>query len=256
MRDIFDDLFQPALDPIEAARRPMRPAQRRRFYATAEVGESDGFGILLDGKPVRTPARRPLAAPTRALAQAIAEEWQAQGEFIVPADMPITRLANSIIDGVIDAYEPVAADIGNYFGSDLLLYRADSPPGLVERQTRHWQPVLDWAQKALGVRFRLAQGVIHVTQPAHALASARAALPADPWRLGALHAITTLTGSALLALALMRDRLSVEEAWQAAHVDEDWNMDQWGHDEIALARRDARFAEMQAAATVLRLAVT
>jgi chaperone required for assembly of F1-ATPase len=251
MRDLFKDLFDPAADPVEAARRGMRPPLRQRFYERAEVAEGDGFTLLLDGKPVRTPARRPLAAPTRDLAEAIAAEWNAQSEFIDAARMPLTRLANSIIDGVADALGPVAEDIARYLGSDLLFYRAGSPAGLVERQARHWDPVLDWARSELGARFTLAQGVIHVAQPEGALAAARAAIPSDPWRLGALHAATTLTGSALIGLALSRGRLSVEDAWRAAHVDEDWNMEQWGRDDIALAQRAARFAEMQAAARIL-----
>jgi len=251
MRDIFDDLFQPAPDPVEAARKPMRPVPRKRFYSTVEVGA--GGATLLDGKPVRTPARQALAGPTPALAQAIADEWRAQGEFINPAEMPLTRLANSIIDGVTDAVDAVAADIGKYLASDLLFYRADAPAGLVERQALHWDPLLDWAGEALGTRFVLGQGVIHVAQPAEALAAGRAAIPSDAWRLGALHVVTTLTGSAVIALALLRGRLSADAAWQAAHVDEDWNMDQWGRDEIALARRAARFAELQAAARVLKL---
>jgi chaperone required for assembly of F1-ATPase len=253
MRDLLENLFDAAPDPIEASRRSMRPALRRRFFATADVGEDEGFPVLLDGKPVRTPARRALAAPTRELAQALAAEWNAQADFIDPAKMPLTRLANSIIDGVAEALAPVAEDVGKYLASDLVFYRAGSPPGLVGRQARHWDPVLDWARDELGARFVQAQGVTHVTQPEAALAAARTAIPADPWRLGALHAVTTLTGSALIALALLRGRLSIEDAWRAAHVDEDWNMDLWGGDEIALAQRAARFAEMQAAASVLVL---
>ena len=139
-----------------------------------------------------------------------------------------------------------------YLASDLVCYRASSPRGLVERQARHWDPILDWAREALDADFALGEGVVYVAQPQAALAAARAAIPTDPWRLGAVHAATTLTGSALLALALANGRLTVEEAWQAAHVDEDWNMEQWGRDEAALERRAFRFAEMQAAATVLR----
>jgi chaperone required for assembly of F1-ATPase len=167
--------------------------------------------------------------------------------------MPLTRLANSIIDGVVAAPTPVAADIGKYLGSDLLFYRAEGPQRLVERQERLWDPVLAWAREALGARFMLAQRVMHAAQPEGAIAAARAAIPNDPWRLGALHAITTLTGSALLALALARGHLTTDQAWDAAHVDEDWNMEQWGRDDIALARRAARRAEMDAAATVLAL---
>jgi chaperone required for assembly of F1-ATPase len=200
---------------------------------------------------VRTPARRVLAAPTLALAEAIAAEWQAQKDVIDPAKMPLTRLANAIIDGVADAPQPVAAEIAKYLASDLLLYRAGAPPGLVERQAQHWDPILDWARQALGADFKLGEGVVHVAQPEAALAAARAAIPLEPWRLGAVHAMTTLTGSALIALAMARGALSADAAWQAAHVDEDWNLAQWGRDEMAAARREFRFAEFQAAATVL-----
>jgi len=253
LRDIFTDLFgADPLDPTEAARRAMRPALPRRFYQKAAVEETaDGFRVVLDGRPVRTPARGFLVAPSRALAQALAAEWDAQGESIDPATMPLTRLANSIIDGVAAAPTPVAADIEKYLGSDLLFYRANGPQRLIERQARLWDPVLAWAREVLGARFVLSQGVVHVAQPDSAIAAARAAIPNDPWRLGALHAITTLTGSALLALALAGGHLTADEAWDAAHVDEDWNMEQWGRDDIALARRAARRAEMDAAATVL-----
>jgi chaperone required for assembly of F1-ATPase len=255
LRDIFTDLFASERpDPVEAARRAMRPPLPRRFYRQAAVEETDGgFRVVLDGRPVRTPARGFLIAPSRRLADAIAAEWDAQGETIEPATMPLTRLANSIIDGVAAAPAPVAADIGKYLGSDLLFYRVEGPQRLVERQTQLWDPVLAWAREAFGARFVLAQGVVHAAQPEGALAAARAAIPADPWRLAAAHVITTLTGSALLALAMLRGRLTAEEAWVAAHVDEDWNMEQWGRDEIALARRAARRAELGAAATVLAL---
>jgi chaperone required for assembly of F1-ATPase len=253
MRDLFEEIFinQP-LDPTESARRSMRPQLRRRFYERAEVVENGGsFGVVLDGRPVKTPARRLLAAPTRALAAALAAEWEAQREVVDPAKMPLTRLANSIIDGVADAPAAVAADAGKYLASDLVCYRAEAPEGLVARQAGAWDPILAWAHETLGARFALAQGMTYVAQPETALAAGRAALPCDPWRLGAFHAVTTLTGSALLALAVLYGRLTAEEAWQVAHVDEDWNMDFWGRDELALERRAARFAEMQAAATVL-----
>jgi chaperone required for assembly of F1-ATPase len=255
MRDVFEEIFaQQPLDPNEAARRSMRPALRQRFYKEAAVeGCAEGFCLLLDGKPVKTPKRRVLAAPGRALAEAIAAEWNAQQEVVDPRSMPLTRLANAIIDGVADAPAAVAGEIAKYLGSDLLLYRAAEPPGLLERQQMHWDPIVAWAREELGARFILAEGVVFVAQPGEALAAARSAIPADPWKLGALSAITTLTGSALLALALVRGRLSVEEAWDAAHVDEDWQMQQWGGDDSALGRRAYRFAEMQAAAMVLRL---
>ena len=253
MEDIFSGLFaKNPLDPNEAARRHMRPNLPRRFYqaAGAAVAE-EGFRVLLDGKPARTPARQFLAAPVMTLATAICTEWGAQRERIDPARMPLTRLANSIIDGVAASPGPVAAEVGKYLAADLVLYRAEGPEGLVERQAQAWDPVLDFARDNLDARFVLAGGVVFVAQPEGALANARAVIPRDPWRLGAVHAITTLTGSALIALMVLRGRLGVDEAWRAAHVDEDWNMETWGRDELALERRAYRFAEMQAATTVL-----
>ncbi len=251
MRDLFENGSPEG--PVEAARRDLRVQLRRRFYDRAAVAATaDGYAVRLDDKPVRTPAGRLLAAPTSALAGAIAAEWEAQRNVIDPGKMPLTRLANSIIDGVSDRPDAVAAEVQKYLASDLVCYRASSPPGLVEKQARLWDPILDWASEALGARFSLGDGVIHVAQPAAALAAARAAVPGDPWRLGAVHAVMTLTGSALIALALLRGRLGAEEAWQAAHIDEDWNIERWGGDEVAFERRAFRFAELQAAATVLR----
>ena len=227
-------------------------ALKRRFYHEAAVrGDAAPFGIVLDGRPIRTPARRALAAPRLPLAEAIAAEWRAQAEFIDPAAMPLTRLANTIIDGVAAAQDEVAGDIASYLGSDLVCYRAAAPAGLVARQARHWDPILAWAEATLGASFAIGQGIIHVPQPADAIARARAAIPREAWRLGALHAVTTLTGSALVALALARGDVGLDAAWAAAHVDEDWNMEFWGRDELALERRAYRFAEMQAAARVL-----
>jgi chaperone required for assembly of F1-ATPase len=252
MRELFE-INEPT-DPVEAARRGARPALRRRFYAkAAAVTRAEGHLVCLDDKPVHTPMRRLLAAPKLALAHAIAVEWEVQGGLIDPAKMPLTRLANAIIDGVADSLGPVAAEIEKYLASDLLFYRAPAPAELSARQGRHWDPILIWARDALGAEFKLAEGVIHVTQPDAALKAAGAAIPDDPWRLGAAHVVTTLTGSALMALAIARGELSSDVAWQAAHVDEDWNMEQWGKDELALQRREFRFAEFQAAAAVLRM---
>ena len=239
-------------DPTQAARRGTRPMLRRRFYATATTAAAaDGYAVLLDGKSVYTPARRELKAPSLALAQAIAAEWQDQEDVIDPAKMPLTRLANTVIDGVAAAPRAVAEEVGKYLASDLVFYRAATPAALAERQARHWDPIVAWARQALGAAFTTSTGVVHVAQPEAALATARAAIPGDPWRLGAVHTVTTLTGSALLALAMARRAVSADAAWEAAHVDEDWNMAQWGRDEMALKRRAFRFAEFKAAAAVL-----
>ena len=252
MRDILEEIHssQP-LDPGEVVWRNLRTL-RRRFYRDAQVRQdSPGAAIMLDGRPIRTPGRRMLAAPAVALAEAIAAEWRRQGEFIDPAGMPLTRLANTIIDGVADRPDEVAGAIAKYLGSDLVCYRATGPEGLRTRQAEHWDPLIAWARDALGAAFMVRQGVVHIAQPDAAIAAATAAIPRDPWRLGALHSITTLTGSALIALALARGAMTADAAWAAAHVDEDWNMASWGRDELALARRAYRFAEMTAAAQVL-----
>jgi chaperone required for assembly of F1-ATPase len=246
-------------DPVEAARRAVRAPLRRRFYkvVTIAAGEADQAGkrdhaLCLDGKPVRTPGRRALVAPVPELARALADEWAAQGDYIEPGKMPLTRLANTIIDGVAAATDQVMAEIRNYLASDLVFYRAENPAPLRARQAQHWNPILAWARQTLGADFTLGTGVVPVVQPTAALNAAADALPRDAWRLGALHSATTLTGSALTALAVMRRAVTPEAAWQAAHVDEDWNMEQWGREEIALKRRDFRFAEFNAAALVLK----
>ncbi|MDQ8726412.1 ATP12 family protein [Bradyrhizobium sp. LHD-71] len=253
MRDFFEqDANGAPADPNESARRAARPVLRNRFFTSAGTeAVSEGFSITLDGKPVRTPARRLLAAPRPAIAEALRAEWDQQTETIDPARMPLTRLANSIIDGVADRREAVAEDIVKYLGSDLLFYRADSPEGLVAKQSAAWEPVVRWAADDLGARFVLAEGVVHARQPDHAIEAARSAIPTDAWRLGALHSVTSLTGSALLALALMRGFGDAASVWRAAHVDEDWNFEHWGFDDLAMTRRAARESEFNAAALVL-----
>ena len=256
MRDIFTEVFESEpVDPMAAARRGARPNLRARFYQRTEAGEAGegGVPILLDGRPVRTPAKALLAAPSRELAHALAAEWDAQRDTIDPARMPLTRLANAIIDGVMKRPGPVAAEIEKYLGSDLFFYRADEPEGLVAAQAQHWDPILQWVQDTFGARFVLTQGITFAQQPAEAVAAAAKAIPKHPWRLGAVNSATALTGSVLLALALAHGRLDVDAAWGAAHVDEDWNMARWGRDEEALARRAYKFAEMQAAAQVLSM---
>jgi chaperone required for assembly of F1-ATPase len=253
MRELFEDVAgKSPFDPEEAVRRTMRTPRRKRFYAGAGVAaEAGGFAIVLDGKPIRTPSGRQLVAPTAEIAEDIAAEWNAQGEFIDPLTMPLTRLANSVVDAAVERVDAVREDIVKYLGSDLLFYRAGHPEALVAREAALWDPLLFWAAEELGAHFILAEGIVHVRQPDSAVAAARAALPGDPWSIAALHVITTLTGSALLALALLRGVVDQEQAWAAAHVDEDWNREKWGADEEVAARRAARLVEFQAAASIL-----
>jgi len=261
MRDIFEDIFEnEPIDPVKAARSHLRRPLRRRFYDEVSIAEGEGgHRLLLDGRPVKTPAHRTLAAPTPTLAEALAAEWRGQRDHVDPAKMPLTRLANSIIDGVADAPYAVAAEVEKYLASDLVFYRAGNSETLVVRQSRAWDPLIDWARETLGAPFVCTKAMSFIAQPAPALAAARAAIPREAadakqlWRLGAVHVITTLTGSALIALALLHGRLTTEAAWSAALVDEDWNMEFWGCDQIALDHRAFRFAEMAAAATVLAL---
>src|SRR4051794_31094995 len=185
MRDLLEDVFgKEPLDPIEAARRNMRPNLRKRFYQNAAAGEGVPYPVLLDARAVKTPAGATLATPTRPPAEAIAAEWAAQGERIETATMPLTRLAHNIIDGGAPDPQPIADEIAKYLGSDLVCYRADAPEGLVAKQAQHWDPVLAWARDAHGARFVLSEGVVFVAQPERAVGAVRAAIPTDPWRLG------------------------------------------------------------------------
>lgn len=226
----------------------------KRFYKDVSVGDAAPFQVLLDGRPIKTPKKRPLALPTRALAEAIADEWRAQAEFIDPTRMPLTRFANTAIDAVADTLDAVANDITAYAGSDLVCYRAETPEQLVESQSEHWDPVVAWANEALDAQFRVFPGVMHVAQSEASLAAVSKALrPHDAFRLTALHVLTTLTGSALIALALGREWLSADAAWKAAHVDEDYQISLWGEDAQATARRRGRRAEFNSAVQLLAL---
>jgi chaperone required for assembly of F1-ATPase len=257
MRELFDEVYgQAPLDPEEAVRNSTRGPQRKRFYTRAGMTETpDGFAITLDDKTVRTPSRKPLTAPARSIAEAIVAEWEAQQDTINPMTMPLTRLANSVIDAVGDNVQAVADDIAKYFGTDLLFYRAGHPQELVAREAKAWDPVLFWAAETLGAHFILAEGIIHVRQPEPAIAATRATLPTDPWAIAALHLVTTLTGSALLAVALLLGHLDADQVWAAAHVDEDWNIEHWGIDEEVAARRAGKLVDFQAAAFVLKALV-
>ncbi|MFJ5488360.1 ATP12 family chaperone protein [Hansschlegelia beijingensis] len=230
----------------------------KRFYKTVEVLDDAGrFFVTLDRRKVRTPAKAALTFSSLALAEAVAEEWRAQQDVIDPRTMPLARIANVAIDGVASERDAVVAEIVKYASSDLVCYRADTPDRLVARQTEHWDPVLAFARDDLGVRFVLAQGVMFVDQPEDTLEAVRQALPRDDhFVLAALSTMTTLTGSALLALGVLRGWHTVEQAWAAANVDEGWNTELWGHDAEAAARQEARRVEMEAAARVITLSLS
>ncbi|MHA6643386.1 ATP12 family chaperone protein [Mesorhizobium sp. A623] len=258
MRDILNDLeagkYLSDPDPVRRAQIQMKTHLPKRFYKAASVAPVDeGFVVHLDGKPVRTPARALLAVPTEKAAGLVAEEFAAQVDVIDPVKMPVMRLVNTALDGVVNDPQAVLEDILRFASTDMLCYRADAPQGLVDRQNEHWDPVLDWARSTLGARFNLAEGVIHVDQPRESIAVLGVHLSqrAEPMRLAALHLMTSLTGSALLALAVDFGELDAEAVWLAAHVDEDWQIEQWGQDAEAVARRNARHRDFLAAVALL-----
>ncbi len=241
-------------DPLRSVQKDMKRALPKRFYKDVSVAPRDeDYAVLLDGRPVRTPAGGALALPTQAAAQLVADEWQAQGEEIDPSIMPVTRLVNSALDGVARDLAGVAADIVKYAGSDLVCYRAGEPQGLVAAQAQMWDPVLAFARETFGARFILAEGVMFAAQPDHAILAFTRAVEAvaqgrgAALKIAALHSLTTLTGSALIAMMIAHGGLDCGRAWEAAHVDEDWQMKLWGADEEALAKRAQRYVDMKAA---------
>jgi chaperone required for assembly of F1-ATPase len=245
-------------DPMRSAQKNMRPEGLKRFYAEVGVGEvveagRTRFPLLLDGRPARTPAKSKFAFPSRALAEEVAAEWAAQGTMLDPAAMPLTRIANSALDGVAGAMSETRAEIVGYAGSDMLCYRAREPEALRALQAAAFDPPLAWADRALGARFVIAEGLMHLRQPEPALTAIAAAIArfGEPLEVAALHVMTTLTGSVLLALAVAHGALRADEAWRIAHVDEDFQISQWGEDDDANARRAARWREMAAAARVI-----
>jgi chaperone required for assembly of F1-ATPase len=240
------------VDPIRAARAHMRQAVVKRFYANVEVREVEGGrqALTLDGRAARTPGRNALSATSRALMLKVAAEWERQRATLDPADMPLTRLINAAIDGVARTMAETRAEILRYAGSDLLCYRAEEPETLVERQANAFDSTLRWAAETLSAPLTPAVGVVHVQQPPRSIEALRRALEAfdNPAALAGLSAMTNLTGSALLALATAHGFLTAEEAWRAAHVDEDFQSEFWGVDEEAKVRREARGREFDAAA--------
>ncbi len=242
-------------DPIAASRLGMKPQTRKRFYETAEAVPFEGqFAVALDGKPVFTPAKSRLQLPTCAAADAVAAEWRAQGAEIDPTSMPLTRIANAALDGVARDKEAVAAEIVHYAGTDLVCYRAEGPESLIAAQAEVWNPILAFAATSMGARFVCVQSIVQIAQPPAALEAVAATVAritdigtGFAVALACLNVMTTLTGSALIPLARVGGLLSLNAAWDAAHVDEDFQMRLWGADAEALARRAQRFAEMSAA---------
>jgi len=227
----------------------------KRFWKQAEVIEADGgFGIALDGKPIKTPGRFDLVVPSRALAVAIAGEWQNCGETIDPRAMPLTGLANAAVERVAADPQAFAAGLARYAESDLLCYRAEGPAVLVQRQVECWDALLGWARRRFDVDFVTCSGVMHVAQPeetARKLGHAVAAL--DDFQLAGLSPLVTIGGSLVAGLAVLEEMMPAEDVWEAVSLDDRWQLEQWGDDPEARVTLDARRRDFMAAARFLEL---
>jgi chaperone required for assembly of F1-ATPase len=227
----------------------------KRFYTDVTAAEDDaGLSIQLDGRPVRTPARALLVVPGAALAEAIVGEWQAQGDRIDPRTMPMTGLANAAIDRVAPDPATFVATLAPYAETDLLCYRAESPPELIAREAEAWDPLLEWARGRYDVAFELAAGIVHRPQPEATVRRLAVALAArDPFALAAMSPLVTIGGSLVTALALAEGRIDADAAFDATHLDEIWQAEQWGEDALAIEARALRRADFAAAARFLTL---
>lgn len=225
----------------------------KRFYKSVAV--TDQLGIALDGRNVKTPLKAALVLPTRPLAEAVAAEWDAQVDVINPHAMPLTKLANTAIDRAVPEKSKIASEIMEFAGSDLVCYRAESPAGLVQRQTTYWDPIIAWAKSELEVDFATVSTITHKRQSPVALRALEARIKSlDPFSFVAVHNLTTLTGSALLAAMVAADKIPADAAWLAANVDEDWQIETWGEDAEAAARRAGRLHEFSACVRFVNLA--
>ncbi|MGX9356503.1 ATP12 family chaperone protein [Roseobacteraceae bacterium S113] len=209
----------------------------KRFWKAASVvDQDDGFAVLLDGRAVKTPAKTQLIVPTRALAEAISQEWDSQVEKIDPQSMPYTRMANSALDKVLTQRKDVIDMLSEYGASDLLCYRAHGPESLIARQAAAWDPLIDWADETFGVRLVATAGVMFVAQPDDAAVKLKAPIEAmSAFEIAAFHDLVTISGSLLIGLAATRLQQPIEDLWAASRVDETWQAEQWGEDEEATA---------------------
>lgn len=252
--DASDKHYVPAGSPRSSADEAARQLPKR-FYKTAAVAASDaGYAVELDGRGIKTPKRAALVVPSEALATAVAAEWNALGDVIDPELLPLTKIANTAIDGIVGREGEVHDDIVRYIGNDLLFYRADIPKALVDRQAAAWDPVLAWFAETFDATFKSTAGIMPIEQNLITVAKAASALSNETaMSLAPLHVMTTLTGSALLTIAHLKGHLSVEQVWHATNIDEDWQIEQWGRDEEAEERRAKRYAELGAAADFLAM---
>lgn len=242
-------------NPLKAAQVAMQPELPKRFYKECTVVKAEGaFLVLLDGKSIKTPGKNTICLPTREAAEILCREWQAQETVIDPKSMHATRIVNTAIDGISQNVQGVLDDIVKYAGSDLLCYRAEAPQDLVEKQASHWDPILNWVRIEFEAKFFLVQGIMPASQSEETISAFKSAVDEyqDPISVACLHTFTSMSGSALLALALAKKQISPEAAWEAAHVDEHWNESLWGEDFEAIAARAKKFDEFLASFDLFR----
>ena len=229
----------------------------KRFYKSVSVEtrpESSTLAVMLDQKPVQTPARKPLHVPGTALAQAIAAEWDAQSDEIAPECMPLTQVAATALDRVAPDIAAYARNIAAYGETDLVCYRANSPQTLVARQSEAWQPLVDWVADTFTAPLAVTGGVAPVAQPPDALSALREAVAAhDIFEMAALGLATAASGSLIIALALSHGRIDAAAAFEAGFVDEAWQAEQWGTDEDAEVRQKNARVDIDSAALFFEL---
>ncbi len=247
-------------DPQELARKIAaqavyeRPLAKRFYKKVKLVEQAKGYGLELDGRPVKTPLKQALSMPTRPLADQVAKEWEAQEEHINPATMLLTKLCNTALDRVGEGSQRIVDEIVDYANAELLCYRAEGPVELVARQSKQWDPILDWATEGLGARFSPTAGIVHQSQSEDCLGAFRRFVDAlDDFTIAGFHNVMTLTGSAILAAAAREEHLPGERIWALAHLDEDWQIEQWGEDEEERSRRKGRQQEFDAMLMFLSL---
>ncbi|WP_455478252.1 ATP12 family chaperone protein [Bartonella sp. B10] len=226
----------------------------KRFYKKVKITcEERGFSILLDECPVKTPAKHQFLVPTKVFAELVAQEFENQKEVMDPVKMPITRFVNTVIDGIAGNMQVLFEDLLRFVACDMIFYRAKSPKELVQRQCQQWDPLLDWIEEELGSRFNVTEGLMYIEQPRESIQAVSNYLRRveSPYMLAALHTMTTLTGSVIIAFAIAARKIDPDYAWDIAHLDENWTMEQWKTDEETLARRAHKQAEFNAAVTII-----
>jgi len=255
MLETLEDIEKAAVkDPMRVASLSAKSQLRKRFYEQATVfSDAKNINIHLDGKSIKTPGGEVLSLPNIHVGELVVEEWNRQEERIDPQTMPVTRLINTSIDGVSKDMQPVKNDIIQFAGSDLLCYRADSPEELIANQQQYWDSLIEWAGSSLGAAFSVQTGIMHVSQSNECIAAfGEHVNPIEtPALLTALHSLTAISGSAIIAMAIYKGEIDLAYGWNAAHVDEDWQISQWGEDSDAQAFRAARKLEFEAAIQLL-----